>query len=241
MFKNRKYGIIVILCLMMVFTSKAQKVPSRHITVHGKDTITEVSVVIKRDIEIKLNKKLDYYWYAFDKIRKNQGEFSGQLLNGKYRMYVGDYMLVESGLFDMGLKTGVWTKWDENGVISQLSKYKNGRKQGACQYFKNGKLYKEEEYNNGLLDGKVTIYKGDNVITEKYNNGNVIIKKDKLKKDVKEKKEGKLWQKLTQKFKRKKEKKTDSNKASNKENIDPKKKKKDKKDKKAKIGNTENL
>jgi antitoxin component YwqK of YwqJK toxin-antitoxin module len=76
---------------------------------------------------------------------------------------------VEEGMFNMGRRDGVWTKYYPEGTIKSKINYVNGKSQGAfTTYYKNGKI---EE--NGNWESKV--YRGNFI--RYYENGKVAQKK----------------------------------------------------------------
>ena len=91
---------------------------------------------------------------------------NGDLANDKAYVPVAK---VEEGLFNMGRRIGVWTKYYPEGSVKSKINYVNGKSQGAfTTYYKNGKV---EE--NGNWESKV--YKGNFI--RYYENGKVAQKK----------------------------------------------------------------
>lgn len=104
--------------------------------------------------QIKLGSR-DGYWIINGDLAKNK-----------------DYVpvaKVEEGMFKMGRKTGLWTKYYPSGSVKSKIKYVNGKSQGNfITYYQNGQI--EEQ---GSWESKV--YKGDFI--RYYENGTVAQKK----------------------------------------------------------------
>lgn len=102
------------------------------------------------DIEnksIKYDDSLFYYWFKAQKIHVSQGHSSGDVLHGKFVKYYVNGQLAEAGVFQFGLKTGVWTSWHENGQISERYEYKKGLKSGNfILYNEEGHLIEKGKY-----------------------------------------------------------------------------------------------
>ena len=65
-------------------------------------------------------------------------------------------------------------KYYANGLVKQISNFKNGLKHGKWTYFyKNGKIHYTKNYKNGLLDGKrISFYEnGSKAFEGSFKNG----------------------------------------------------------------------
>ena len=173
-------------------------------------------------MDIKLKDDKNYHWYAFDKIRTNQGAFSGHLLHGGYKRYLGDYNLVESGSFNLGLQEGIWKVWDLSGTIISELEMKEGLKHGTCKFYQGGNLVRTEEYEQGHLHGKTVLYEGEIEEELRYKHGELIEPKAKERdkdkkrltkkiKDLFSKKEKNEKQEKVKKVRERKPKKEKSN------------------------------
>lgn len=67
-----------------------------------------------------------YYWYSNNAIHHSEGGFSGRLLDGQYLEFYPDNNLKVQGSFKKGLKCGSWKNWDDNGVLLEATKWRNG-------------------------------------------------------------------------------------------------------------------
>ncbi|NOZ47672.1 MAG: hypothetical protein GXO79_12960 [Chlorobi bacterium] len=56
------------------------------ITIKYADSVVETAT-LKVNPSIKLNNDVEYYWYSSNKIHKNYGGFSGQLLDGEENIW----------------------------------------------------------------------------------------------------------------------------------------------------------
>ncbi|MCW3787903.1 toxin-antitoxin system YwqK family antitoxin [Plebeiibacterium sediminum] len=169
----------MLLFFVMDIPVLSQNKATREVIIQRNDTIEEFSILIDKEVTIKQDNKTFYYWYAFNRIRKNQGAYSGKLLNGTYKKYKKDYLLIESGYFKMGVKDGAWSTWNSEGNMILESRYVNGLKDGTCFYYEDAKLLKKEEYKKGLLNGNTTFYTNDSTYTLKYKDGVEVIKENK--------------------------------------------------------------
>ncbi len=99
-------------------------------------------------------------------VRNGYWIINGDLANDKNYVPVAK---VEEGMFNMGRKTGVWTKYFPKGNIKSKINYVNGKAQGDfITYYENGQT---EEKGNW----KSKVYKGDFV--RYYENGKIAQKK----------------------------------------------------------------
>lgn len=184
--------VITILSTLNTFYLEGQKysvLPThRNVTIFRPDSVIEVSILINKNPNIRCERDKSYFWYAFDQIHVNQGEFSGYLLDGQLQLFNNTHVMFESGHFRMGLKHGKWLKWSIKGLLVEESNWDDGLKQGYRLLYKDNSLIRREHYHHGLLDGKVT-----NVLTDGevekivYQNGE--LSKRYLKKQKKEEKE----------------------------------------------------
>lgn len=154
---------LLILCLLFILPDlKAQveiKIPdTRNIQIKRNDTLEVISILMAKDKIIKPDNNLTYYWYAFQKVHKNQGAYSGTLLHGDYKVFDKENRMIEQGLFTYGLKTGRWLYWDKWGNIVSEYNWKSGNLHGISKHFQNRQLIRSEQYKNGKLHGHVIIY-----------------------------------------------------------------------------------
>jgi len=93
------------------------------LTDSGRTIEVEVNP-IKREPTVKAD--LFYYWYSANQVHFTQGGYSGQLLNGVYTEYYQNKNLKEQGMFNRGLKDGVWKSWNKDGTIKQVVNWDEG-------------------------------------------------------------------------------------------------------------------
>jgi hypothetical protein len=162
------------------------KIPiTRTVLLHKKDSLLEVSILVNKQAQIKLEKTHVYAWYAFDKIQTNQGAYSGHLLHGGYKVFNQKDQLIEQGHYHHGIKEGLWSMWDTKGLKTFECNYKDGLKDGEAFYFSAGKLTIKENYKNGRLHGEVVHFLPDGKQEEsKYKHGTLVdFDKEESKKD----------------------------------------------------------
>jgi len=93
-----------------------------------------------------------YYWFSASAIKRTQGGFSGQLLNGRYQEFYLNKNLKEQGAFSKGLKTGEWKSWNPDGVLLQQISWADGEKNGAFTvYDDKGKVRQKGYYKHDAL------------------------------------------------------------------------------------------
>ena len=78
------------------------------------------------------------------------------------------------GRYVNGKKDGIWTNYNDKGMLRAITEYKNGEKNGLYVTFDHqGTLEKEEYYVNGKLDGESKKYLHGNYVNvlAHYKNG----------------------------------------------------------------------
>ena len=82
--------------------------------------------------------------------------------HGPYVAYHPNGKLAAQGQFENGLKVGLWTFFDESGVLESTSEFKDGGWHGQrIKYFPNGKPERVEEYKDGRKNGLVKEFAED--------------------------------------------------------------------------------
>ena len=184
----KKYNFIRLFSLVSTLVTSllsfSQELPqitdTRQINVHKEDSLLKVSVLRNASNELKTDRDKKYYWYAMNQIHCNQGSWSGNLLHGNYKAFDAQNNLVQQGQFEMGLKTGIWLKWDKDGNVSEEMEWKKGYKSGIAKYYEDGNLIKEVDYKDNVRHGKTIIFKhGEEEKVVKYRDGEQIIPKEK--------------------------------------------------------------
>lgn len=156
------------------------KIPKQHIPVinHGFRTLVQVYDGDKR-IKNPDNDRF-YFWLKAKEIHATEGGYEGDLLHGEYTVFYVSENLKEKGVFHMGLKTGTWKQWHENGEIKEISNWKNGLMSGTITgYDETGKIIYKTHYRRGELDGKQYYYTDSAMVVKKFDNGKERIPKPK--------------------------------------------------------------
>jgi len=82
-----------------------------------------------------------YHWFKSQQVISTEGASAGVLLHGTYEAFYGNKQLAMRGRFNKGLKSGEWMFWYEDGSISRLERWCNGRQQGEqISYAQNGEV-----------------------------------------------------------------------------------------------------
>ena len=166
----KKYSIIlfsVVLCL--AFTTDLQK---RMVREKGFD--------IECYISLKKLKSYDsdktYYWFKSGGIHHSLSNTAGDVLHDTYLKYYRSNQIAEQGIFNYGLKTGVWSDWNEAGQLMMQEQWDNGYKHGKSVSFdSDGNLKLKGTYKNDIKVGRwinyttkdTVYYKKDAVFKEK--------------------------------------------------------------------------
>ena len=124
---------------------------SREIAIQYDDSLINASVLVdKIDYEPMSNNV--YYWYQSKQISKNLGGYSGYLLHGEFRVLNKSKQLLTQGSFSLGLKDGMWKRWNSKGGITSIKNYNKGVLQGELLMFNTfGHKIKHAYYNEGIL------------------------------------------------------------------------------------------
>lgn len=97
--------------------------------------------------------------------------------HGPYIAYHPNGKLAAQGQFENGLKVGLWTFFDESGVIESTSEFKDGGWHGQrIKYFSNGKPQRIEEYKDGRKNGLVKEFAEDGRVVSqaRYENNRMV-------------------------------------------------------------------
>lgn len=169
-----RYIIITILIITLSQISGAQTVKSseiRQVIIPKADTIIKVEVLTRKDPKIDIKSKNYYYWILNDRIQSNQGGYSGNLLHGKYEVFVRG-ALIESGSYSKGLKSGLWRTWTDKGKLLSQYKWKDGLKGGEFySYHITSDSLIQGVYKNNRVVGKTRITLADTAYMNNYQNG----------------------------------------------------------------------
>lgn len=142
----------------------------------GDSSIT--TAIWERPLKGHIRPDNTYYWYYAGTIHHNLGGISGKPLHGKYELYDSKRRLIMQGYFQLGLKTGNWTRWYDNGMIKESYFFKNGKLKGQFRTFDtDGRLLSASTYKDGILHGKAIYYAKDTTIVKRYREGKELIKK----------------------------------------------------------------
>jgi hypothetical protein len=142
---------LFILLLFVSGTAIAQDYPDYgltklRLTDSGRTIEVEVNPVKRLPI---VKTGLVYYWYSANQVHFTQGGYSGQLLNGVYTEYYQNKNLKQQGMFNRGLKDGVWKMWNKDGTLKEVVNWQegiigNGRKPSFWQRID---VFKKNENN----------------------------------------------------------------------------------------------
>ena len=161
------YNFLAIVFLLCFLTSNGQEIPPKKGYVTAGDTLVEFYLSEKKP---KPKRNFSYTSFNNFKIQTIQGGYLGGLLDGQYQMVVRD-ILQERGEFKLGIKSGVWTNWYENGIIQKQVNYSSGELSGEfVEYDEQGNHLISGKYKRGAYHGWIVKGKNRNVF-RKYKKG----------------------------------------------------------------------
>lgn len=201
---------ILILFLVFIINGFGQKKEIRALDINTSNN-TKVKTFYTQQTKYHFSKKTTVYWTIKREIHTSQGDFSGNLLHGKYTEYYANNQLFTKGEIRFGVRVNQWKYWYSNGVLEKEVSYKKGNIHGkVILYDETGKTKRIENYKQGLKHGKFTKIINDTLnFTEKYKKGTIILSKKKTSKPIlkikgKEKEERKKKSKEEKEIPRKK-------------------------------------
>ncbi|MFK7748478.1 MAG: toxin-antitoxin system YwqK family antitoxin [Kordia sp.] len=119
-----------------------------------------------------------YFWYKSGEIHQSTADIGGAVLVNTYIKHYKSKQLAEKGIFDKGLKDGVWKNWYKNGNLSKIEKWRKGFRHGDfITYTKNGKKKVEGKYRNHKKHGIWINYVSHDTLV--YKKGIIVPKKQK--------------------------------------------------------------
>jgi antitoxin component YwqK of YwqJK toxin-antitoxin module len=151
-----------------VFTTNRQKV------INYNDSTIHLHITPPPNILINQNNNKQYHWFLNGKIGMNIGGFTGNLLCKDYLVFDSYGRLRTKGYFNLGLKHGIWIKWNSNGEILSSENWKYGHLHNLSYYYNidNNETLRLK-YKNGVLHGRSIHYfeNGERQV-KWYRNGN---------------------------------------------------------------------
>jgi antitoxin component YwqK of YwqJK toxin-antitoxin module len=94
-------------------------------------------------------------FWSNTKLLRDKGTYGKNGLEGFYEKYFepkftkGAHILERKGHYKNGKETGVHVEYDTSGNKTQICSYKQGKKHGQCEEWKNGELSFVRKYLNG--------------------------------------------------------------------------------------------
>ncbi len=134
--------------------------------------------ILYKSTNVRVNKKVCYYWYRNGLLKSNTGNYTANLLHGKFEKFDCRGNLCEKGNFKYGTKDGIWSYWEANGKIQKEEQWKSGFLT-LRRSFKNDTIV-EEPYRNNVLHGKKSaMVDGHVILSQRYKDGRLILIKKK--------------------------------------------------------------
>jgi len=155
--------VSVLLCVLILsgvsLSAQEYKIPdTRTEKIIKGDTLMVFEVLLKSK-DIKTQNDRFYHWFWKGEINKNEGGYSGKLLDGEFRKYLKTGEFCDEGFFWRGLKNGVWKTWDKSGKLTAEFRWKNGVKDGKQVIYGDHGLTIIERFRNGKKIGETKKYR----------------------------------------------------------------------------------
>ena len=160
---------VIGLCLFTANTLYGQNAHTGSI-VFDEDGFSFDIRVLYTPVEMKTLPKVNYSWYRNGSLKSTMGDYSGNLLHGKYEKFDSYGNLLVKGDFQYGVKNGQWKYWDSLGVIHTEETWKKGFLLQRISVDKD--IITLEPFKNNRLHGKVIKKRNDELVSSlKYRKG----------------------------------------------------------------------
>jgi len=127
---------------------------TREVVISQGDSTIRAKILIKQE-NVNANENYMYYWHNKGRVNNNAGGYAGELLHGEYLVFDSQKRLITQGMFEDGLKEGIWKHWHPNGQLEWMQTYHKGLFDGEQKIFDvSGNLIAETNYKNGRLVAK---------------------------------------------------------------------------------------
>ncbi len=171
--------LMLTFCLFIQVSGQVkQEYETRQVIITYEDSIVHTGIITKQ-VSLKINPDLWYYWYFPDQINLNKGGYHGNLLHGPYIVFDNKKKMISAGNYDKGLKSGIWKTWYPNGNMKSLIIWNCGLLESKDIYFNpDGSIYQSIEYKHGKRNGEYLHFINDSLVHEQYKNDLLVDKKD---------------------------------------------------------------
>ncbi len=123
--------MLMCLCLHMSFAQDISKDLYLKRSVRQDNQTYQFKVMENTaDNGIVYNQKKFYYWFKSQVVVCTQGASAGQLLHGLFESFYDNKQLSSRGVFHKGVKHGMWTYWNLDGIIIRTELWDYGVKRG---------------------------------------------------------------------------------------------------------------
>lgn len=172
----RKRWFIVVFSVLTALVAHGQEGQNSVITSDEAGNSFDFGILYKQ-INIRVNKNVCYYWYRNGILKYNTGDYTANLLHGKFEKFDFKGNLREKGNFKYGAKDGNWSYWDAKGNTQKEEQWQSGfltlRRSMAND------TIVEEPYRNNLLHGeKIILINGHVTLSQRYKNGKIVKKRE---------------------------------------------------------------
>ncbi len=168
----RELIILILLSALQIMVNGQiinKELQNREVIIRKGDTLIK-SNILTENTKVKPFSNRNYFWYLKGEINSNMGGYAGKLLHGNFNALVNN-SLIESGVFNKGLKDGKWTTWYQTGRIRAICHYKKGNFNGLfLKYNQDGSIEEELRYKKGEIIKESSImnrvFKKDNRVLD---------------------------------------------------------------------------
>lgn len=130
----------------------------KSITVVLGDTVHQIQVLPHTE-KVSVLPVRFYHYFSGGQLGKAEGAYLGKVLHGPYQQHTRQKQLLEQGMFDKGLKVGIWKQWHAAGHLAAQKEYKKGFLHGKwLSYSSKGSLIWSKSYKENLPNGRCTSY-----------------------------------------------------------------------------------
>lgn len=136
----------------------------------------KVELYVLPHAKVKIKEGKTYFWYKSGEVHQSAAGYSGDILHGPFIKSFANNNLAEKGSFDLGLKSGVWQSWYEDGKLKESITFKKGIRNGRFKKYNTaGTVITQGSYSDGQQSGRWITGKD----TLQYKKGAIHVKEEK--------------------------------------------------------------
>ena len=147
--KISRWAIFVLLASCATVFSTEEKYGDSRVLYYSDYTVT--FFIEDVDTKITTDHEVTYTYFQGDRILRSQGDYDGRLLGGEYKELYLNKSLKTRGTYRKGVRHGEWKTWDDQGKLTEISNWKEGKLNGEYKKYYKGQLAKEYTYKDNEL------------------------------------------------------------------------------------------